>query len=338
MSTTVALIGAAGHGEWHRRAIAALGDRVRLAATCDVRPGFDYTDHRAMLREHRPEVVVVCTPPHTHLPIALDALAAGADLLLEKPPVLSLAEHERLAAAARGRAVQVGFQALGSPTMARLPGLVGEATSASIAGAWWRPDAYWSRSSWAGRRGRDGALVNPFAHALMQGLAITGARPPWTLTLDRYRVRAAVEVEDTATLRLTDRAGRSVFAAVTLCSGEFVAGDIAVTGTAGSATVGYTEDRLDGAVLPGRAGLLENLLDHRDHGVPLLVPLERTEPFTALAEAILAAGPPVLLDRARLGERPDGPEIPGAAALVRRAAAERAHFRELGSFPTRRVQ
>jgi predicted dehydrogenase len=332
VSTTVALIGAAGHGAWHLRAIEALGERARLVATCDVQPGYDYTDHRRMLAERRPEVVVVCTPPHTHLPIALDVLGAGADLLLEKPPVLGLAEHRRLAAAAAGRALQIGFQALGSPTLPRLAERVGEVTSASVAAAWWRPDSYWTRSSWAGRRGRDGALVNPFAHALMQALAITGLRPPWTLSLDRYRTRPGIEVEDTATLRLTAPDGRSVFVAVTLCSGEFVPGDITVTGTLGTAEVGYAQDRLDGVVLPGRTGLLANLLDHRDHGAPLLVPLARTEPFTALAEAILADGEPVLLDPARLVPREDGVEIPGAAGLVRRAAAAHEHFREIGAF------
>jgi predicted dehydrogenase len=333
MSTSVALIGATGHGGWHLRAIDALGERVRLVATCDVQPGFDYTDHRAMLAERKPDVVIVCTPPHTHLPIALDVLDAGADLLLEKPPVLNLADHRRLAEAARGRVLQIGFQALGSPTLPRLADRVGPVTSASVAGAWWRPDDYWTRSSWSGRRGRDGALVNPFAHALMQALAITGIRPPWTLSLDRYRARDTVEVEDTATLRLTVPDGRSVFAAVTLCSGDFVPGDILVTGHDGTAEVGYAQDRLDGEVLSGRIGLLENLLDHRDHDAPLLVPLERTEPFTVLAEAILADAEPVLLSPARLLRRDDGVEIPGAAAAVRRAAAERAHFREIGVFP-----
>ncbi|GAA3451937.1 Gfo/Idh/MocA family protein [Dactylosporangium matsuzakiense] len=332
MTTTVALIGAAGHGAWHLRALDALGDRVRLVATCDVQPGYDYTDHRTMLAERRPEVVIVCTPPHTHLPIALDVLDAGCDLLLEKPPVLNLADHRTLAGAARGRVLQVNFQALGSPTMPMLAERVGAVHSASVAGAWWRPDEYWRRSSWSGRRGLDGALVNPFAHALMQALAITGLRPPWTFSLDRYRTRPDVEVEDTATLRLTGPDGRGVFVAVTLCSGEFVPGDITVTGSAGTVEVGYAQDRLDGEVVPGRIGLLENLLDHREHDAPLLAPLARTEPFVALAEAILAAPDPVLLDPARLARREDGPEIPGAAALVRRAAAERAHFREIGAF------
>ncbi|WP_353939638.1 Gfo/Idh/MocA family oxidoreductase [Micromonospora sp. b486] len=110
----VALIGANGHGRWHRRTIAGLhaAGRARLVALVDVRPleaepeapvppeAAVLTDHRTMLAAARPDVVVICTPPHTHLPIALDVLAAGADLLLEKPPVLDLAEHLMLAAAA----------------------------------------------------------------------------------------------------------------------------------------------------------------------------------------------------------------------------------------------
>jgi hypothetical protein len=177
----------------------------------------------------------------------------------------------------------------------------------------------------------DGALVNAFAHALMQAIAIAGVRPPWTLELERYRTRD-IEVEDTAALRLTVPGGPVITVAVTLCSTEFIPGDIIVTGTAGSAVVVYPQDRLDGVVLPGRTGLLENLLDHRDHGTPLLVPLARTEPFTALAAAVLAAPPPVLLDPAGLGRQPDGPEIPGAATLVRTAAAGRALFSEIGAF------
>ncbi|MET7398611.1 Gfo/Idh/MocA family oxidoreductase [Dactylosporangium sp. NPDC005572] len=345
MSTSVALIGATGHGNWHRRAIAALGDRVRLVALGDVRPVEDadvpvYADHRELLDRHAPEVVVVCTPPHTHLPIARDVLAAGADLLLEKPPVLSLDEHRALLAAvsASGRALQVGFQALGSPVLAALPDLVGTVTSVALAGAWWRGDAYWKRSPWAGRSsvgGRptmDGALCNPLAHGLMQALAIAGVRPPWTLELERFRTRD-IEVEDTAALRLTGPGGPVVTAAVTLCSGEFVPGDLTVTGTAGTATVVYPQDRLDGDVLPGRVGLLENLLDHRADGTPLLVPLERTEPFTALAAAIMAAPTPELLPRERLAPHPDGDGlvIPGIAHHVRAAAARGALFSEIGA-------
>src|SRR3954452_21432492 len=122
MTAAVALIGANGHGAWHRRRISALGTGVRLVGLADPQPlsppgpaGVPvFTDHRALLAAVEPEVVVICTPPHTHLPLALDAIAAGCDILLEKPPVASLAAHHTLMAAlaSAGLVCQVGFQAL----------------------------------------------------------------------------------------------------------------------------------------------------------------------------------------------------------------------------------
>src|SRR5690606_7794169 len=105
----VALVGANGHGLWHRRHVAAREDRVELVALCDPAPIAEpadapvpatarrFTDHREMLATVSPDIVIICTPPHTHVPIATDALRAGCDVLLEKPPVLSVAEHHALA-------------------------------------------------------------------------------------------------------------------------------------------------------------------------------------------------------------------------------------------------
>lgn len=358
----VAIVGTAGHGLWHRRTVHRLAQagRVRLVGLCDVRPVeaapdapvdgvATFDEHTTMLAKTQPDVVVVVTPPHTHLPIALDVLAAGSDLLLEKPPVLDLAEHDRLAAAARasGRAVQVGFQALASRALAELTaairaGRLGEVTGIAAAGAWWRPDAYWTRSPWAGRRTvdgtptLDGALVNAFAHAIMQCLDIAGAHADPTVELERFRTRP-VEVDDTASVRVTSN-GPAVTAAVTLCSTEFVAGEITVTGTDGVAVLEYPTDRLrlpgEGELRerPGRTPLLENLLDHRATGTPLAVPLARTRPFTAFAATVAAAPPPHPIPEQDLHPHPDGTgrAIAGAADTMRLAAATQSLFTELG--------
>ncbi|WP_435205782.1 Gfo/Idh/MocA family protein [Micromonospora sp. bgisy143] len=370
---TVAVIGANGHGHWHRRVIAPLhaDGRLRLVALVDVRPVRDereapvppgvgvFTDHRAMLSATRPEVVVICTPPHTHLPIALDALAAGADLLLEKPPVLSMAEHRELsdALAASGRVAQVGFQALGSAALTALTdalaaGRLGTVTGIATVAAWQRPDAYYARAPWAGRRsvdGRpvlDGALANPLAHAVMQCLAVAeslgGAPPsPVAIEVERYRVRP-IEVEDTAVLRVRFRAGPPVLAAVTLASARFVAGEVTVTGTTGQAVLEYPTDRLrlpgDAAPrhVPGRQGLLENLLAHRidPPGTPLIAPLARTAPFTALLDALWSAPEPRLLDGDLVDVVGDGDErvvrIRGVVEVLRRAAEQGALPSEQG--------
>jgi predicted dehydrogenase len=366
----LALIGANGHGIWHRRAIAPLHEsgRVRLVGLCDVRPieaapGAPvpdgtrlFADHRELLAATRPDIAVICTPPHTHLAIATDALRAGCDLLLEKPPVRSLAEHHRLAQvlAETGLACQVGFQALGSPALVRLAeaidaGLLGAVTAIGVAGSWQRDDAYYARSPWAGRRAvngqpvLDGALANPFAHALMQALAIARASTdkwrPRTVDVERYRARP-IEVDDTACLRVTLDSGLPLTVAVTLCGEGYIAGEVSVDGTAGRALLEYQTDRLqlpgdpEPRELSGRVSLLDNLLEHRtDRSVPLVAPLSTTEPFTAVLEAIQETPEPSPIGDEWLTSSGIGPArqvtVVGVNDAIRRAVEHRALFSEL---------
>lgn len=356
----VAVIGAGGHGLWHRRRIAlrVAAGRVRLAGLSDLAPvraepdtpipeGTPvFTDHREMLREVRPDVVVVCTPPHTHLAIAADVAESGADLLLEKPPVSSLAEHRKLAEilAATGRSCQVNFQALGSPALTRLRAAIGEGRlgaveSIGVTGSWRRPDDYYTRSAWAGKStldGRptlDGAVTNPFAHAVMQALAVADAGVPARIEIERYRARD-IEVDDTSCLRLTFHGGPAITLAVTLCGEEAkIEGGITVRGDGGEAFYEYPTDRLrlpgeEAAVVPGRVDLLDDLLAHREHGTPLLAPFSRTEPFTAVVEAVTEA--PVAVIEPRHTRR-DGPflTVDGVNGLVETAAARAALFSEV---------
>jgi predicted dehydrogenase len=359
MTVAVALIGAGGHGRWHRRRIAELAGagRVRLAGLADPAPVEDagevpvFPEHRALLAAVRPQVVVICTPPHTHLQIALDAIAAGCDLLLEKPPVASLAAHHTLTASlnAAGRVCQVGFQALGSTAWQRfrdaLPGLGGLGRITATA-SWQRDDVYYDRSPWAGRRvvsGRpviDGALVNPLAHAVMQALAsaqAVGAGRPRQLAAERYRVRP-IEVEDTAFARITFESGLHVMIAVTLAGEDFIAGEIAARGPAGRAVLEYPTDRLalpgdaEPRKIEGRADLLTNLVEHREDGTPLLVPLAVTADFTAVLEALTVPDVPMphlLDDSAVLTEGPKR-TIPGVNDLLRKVVETSALPSEMG--------
>lgn len=363
MNRAVALIGASGHGLWHRRLIERTPG-LRLCAVSDVRPPQQdpdapldgvavFTDHTELLATTTPDAVVICTPPHTHLPIARDVLRAGYDVLLEKPPVASLAEHASLVAEAEQAKlpVQVNFQALGSAALSRLldgiaAGVLGEVEAIGVAGTWWRPPAYWVRSPWSGKRildGRpviDGALLNAFAHAVMQGLAVAagaGWGAPVHAEVQRYRA-GQIEVEDTGCVRLTFPDDRRLTVAVTLAAREFRAGDISVTGSAGTAVLEYPTDRLrlPGAgwdSVPGREDLLLNLLAHGDDpGVPLRAELERTRAFTAVLEAVVAAPPPVPVDPRFLVSHDGGRAIDGVEPAVAAAAAAGALFSET-AFP-----
>ena len=123
-----ALIGA---GQIARQHLACLRQLpgVEVAAVCDLSPSAAesaaerhgisswFTDHERMLRELRPDVVHVTTPPTSHFRLASDALDAGAHVIVEKPATATLDELERLLACAqdKGRAVVEDYNYLFNP-------------------------------------------------------------------------------------------------------------------------------------------------------------------------------------------------------------------------------
>jgi predicted dehydrogenase len=365
----VLLVGAHGHGRWHLRNVDRLrraGAPVRLAGVCDPRPlepdqlaltGDAPTgaDLDALLAAVRPDVTVVCTPIPTHVDIALAAARAGSHVLLEKPPTPSAAEFARLAAgvAATGRACQVGFQSLGSAAVPHVrallaDGAIGRVRGIGAAGAWVRDSAYWARAPWAGRRTLDGtavvdgALTNPFAHAVATALALdgSGADEPREVRVELYRANP-IEADDTACVRLTTARGTPVVVAVTLCAERHHEPSVVVHGTRGRIVLHYKSDRVDLVTDDGvrttehpATDLLENLLAHaRDPAVALLVPLAATTAFTRVVEAVRTAPEPRPIEPEHRRTDTAGPHpravVPGVDAAVERAAAELALFSEL---------
>lgn len=93
-----------------------LPDLARQAAARFGVPGV-YTDLARMLAEARPDVLHVTTPPHTHAAVAMQALAAGVHVYVEKPFTLDAREADDVFAAAEAndRLVCVGHDQLFDP-------------------------------------------------------------------------------------------------------------------------------------------------------------------------------------------------------------------------------
>ncbi|GAA1961301.1 Gfo/Idh/MocA family protein [Agromyces allii] len=118
-----AILGTGGVARLHAEAVAGL-DGVELVGVADAsleraaefaaRHGGPsvHPDLAALLEGARPDVVHLCTPPAGHAGQAAAAFAAGADVIVEKPPALSLVEFDRMQADARvaGRRLAVVFQ------------------------------------------------------------------------------------------------------------------------------------------------------------------------------------------------------------------------------------
>ncbi|MEB3367261.1 Gfo/Idh/MocA family protein [Saccharopolyspora mangrovi] len=317
--TTVVLAGVHGHGRWHLRNVDELPD-VRLVGICDPRPPETdlvvpvEPDLSALLVKTRPDVTIVCTPIHTHAALALTAARAGSHVLLEKPPTPTLAEFDELAAslATTGRACQIGFQSLGSHALAHVrtlvaDGVIGELRGIGAGGAWQRDADYYGRARWAGRRVLDGApvvdgaLTNPFAHAIANALAVEGVsgdEAPRELSVELYRANP-IEADDTSCLRLVTARGVPITVAVTLCADREVEPFVVVHGSQGRIVLEYRRNRVR-LETPERVettehsatDLLENLIAHTRSGEPLLVPPEATRPFMRVLEAVRTAPDP----------------------------------------------
>lgn len=359
------LVGVRGFGEVHAARIARLTEvgRVELVATVDpavagtraTAYGVDlYADlAEALAVVGDVDVVVVAAPIGAHFVLARTALLAGADVYLEKPPVTSLEELTGLLDLERetGRVVQVGFQSLGSEAVRRLRDDdvgIGAVRSVGAIGAWSRTVGYWQRSSWSGRRslhGRavvDGVVTNALAHAVATALAVVGCRTlddVASVDTDLYRANA-IDADDTSVVRVRTAQGLTVTCALSLCAPTQREPVVHVVGERGIATFGYTTDRLDVSTgdqrteTTGRADLLENLLEHRTDGTPLLVPLASTGAFMRVLAAVADAAEPVRVDPRAITWEGEGSErravIADVEPWLEQAVATGRTFTELG--------
>ena len=133
----VALIGAGRIAAVHL-GFAKQVKNARVVAVCDPAPGRAeelarakqvpawFTDAETMLREAEPSIVHVVTPPATHAALAVTAMEHGANVLVEKPMAMTVAECDRMLAVARthGRRICVDHNRLFDPVIQRARRLV----------------------------------------------------------------------------------------------------------------------------------------------------------------------------------------------------------------------
>ncbi|RZT11744.1 putative dehydrogenase [Kribbella sp. VKM Ac-2569] len=161
-----------------------------------------YASVTELLAAEDPDLVSVTTPPGSHAEIAIEILAAGKSVLLEKPPVLSLAEMDAVAEAEQASAgsVWVIFQhrhGSGALRAADLlgRGALGRPLVAVCETLWFRPLSYFDpdwRGTWVGEGG--GPTLGHGIHQIDLLLHLLG---PWrTINATAVRLDRPVEFED----------------------------------------------------------------------------------------------------------------------------------------------
>jgi predicted dehydrogenase len=369
MTASLILVGVGGFGAFHLANIGRLEalQKARLIAMVDpVVKGQRAADpalpmphpaplfnllSEALAHVGVPDIVIVCVPIHLHVSITKEALLAGADVLLEKPPFASYSDFlDVLEMQQRpGRAVQVGFQSIGSLAIQALKEDdldLGTITSVRATGCWLRRAAYWKRSRWVGKRSlgdvwtMDGVSTNALAHAVITALHVAGVTEASEVTavdVEAYRSQA-IDTDDTVTLRIRSTSETKILAALTLCASEQQTPKVHVVGSKASALFDYVTDTItvNGQTRSyGRVNLLENLIEHRSSGEKLVLPLRSTGSFMRVLDAVQTSGAPMHIERKFVDMRDTGdeahPVIQDIEAWIDKAAASDALFSEVGA-------
>jgi len=125
-------------------------------------PGF--VDIENLFRNTHPDVVMICTPTITHLPLALTALEAGAHVILEKPVARSHEEAVRLfnAAKKKKRHVLIAMNQRFRQDVSVLRNFIKADELGKIwriRSGWLKRYGAWSRSPWLDKKAISGGGV-----------------------------------------------------------------------------------------------------------------------------------------------------------------------------------
>lgn len=131
--------GVRGISFWGKRLVEQYPQKLSFVGLCDINPGRvkfareymgvscpTFTDFDRMLRETRPDLVIVCTKDSTHHEFIVKGLEFGADVLTEKPLTTDEARCRQIVEAERksNRNLIVGFNYRWSPYMTKIKELL----------------------------------------------------------------------------------------------------------------------------------------------------------------------------------------------------------------------
>jgi predicted dehydrogenase len=167
-----------GSGFWGKPVLDNFGDVIEFVGLCDINPGRletgkrhigatcpTFTDFDKMLKETKPDTVIVTTVDATHDIFIIKALEAGCDVITEKPMTTDEKKCQNIINAERktGKKVTVGFNYRHNPHATKLKELlmadrVGKITSVDFA---WYLNVYHGADyfrRWHGYKAKGGSL------------------------------------------------------------------------------------------------------------------------------------------------------------------------------------
>ncbi len=311
----------------------------------------------------RIDLCLIPTGIHLHAPMTLDALAAGANVLVEKPLTATATEAVSIIEAERrsGRFVAVGFQDLYTPSTwlikeRLLAGAIGDLESITLVGLWPRHAGYYQRNEWAGRLKQNGQWVldspvnNAFAHFLNLGLFWAGrelaaAANVRSVECELYRAQL-IENFDTCCIRAELEGGPCLLVYATHSCEEDRVPLMTVKGSRGELTwvqeshyeFAYADGRRERGSVPGKIEtklmMADAVLDRFDRADARICGTSIALRHLQLVDAVHQAGSIVDIPtnhvRQRVAASGSWREIIGIEAAIDRASREGRLWSELG--------
>lgn len=252
-----------GRSGWgiHAAGVGDLGDKFEVAAVADPMPDRQaearekfgcqtYDTPEQLIAESDVELVTVATPSHTHAPLALQALAAGKHVVVEKPMGASVAEIDELIAASEksGKIVTAFQNQRLDPSFLAVKdifdsGRIGEPVLIRRT-----VHRFQRRSDWQTLRGHGGGeLPNTALHFLDQLLTLVPVEMAVELLADLRHLNSAGDAEDHVKLTMRPESGpvldleSSMLVAAPQDTWFVVGSQGTITGTAQELTVTWTD-------------------------------------------------------------------------------------------------
>ncbi len=289
---------------------------TELVAVCDINPAVKelipgiafYTRLEDMLAAGNADVLCICTPNYLHEPHTIAGLQAGLHTVVEKPMALSVAECDRMIAAANsaGKIIFAVKQNRYNPPVQAVKELItgnglGHTYMIQVNCFWNRGDAYYAESNWRGKKDKDGGcLFTQFSHFVDIMYYLNGRITSAEGWVHNFAHRHNTEVEDTGSFVLKGINDSIINFNFTTCSYEKnMEGSITLFGEKGTVKIGgqylntIEYQQLKDATLPlinisakannyglyqgsmsNHDKLIQNVVDVLHHGKPIMTSAE----------------------------------------------------------------
>lgn len=220
----VCIVGYGGIGPVHAKALEAV-DEAELYAVCDidesrrkrcseVYPVIQYDNFDQMLTDEAIDSVHICTPHYLHFEMVKKALAAGKDVVVEKPATMTKEQFAELKELPGADRVCMVLQNRLNPSVQKMKELVQSGELGAVKAAkgiltWHRDRAYYEKDAWRGKWETEGGgvLINQAIHTLDYFSYLIGDVASVRANMCNYSLEDVIEVEDTFTASLKMKNG-----------------------------------------------------------------------------------------------------------------------------------